>query len=51
MIIDLDSTHSDTYGDQELADFNAHYGTVGFHHPLVAFEGITRDFLRAQLRS
>ncbi len=49
IIFDLDSTHADTYGDQESAAFNTHYGTVGFH-PLVAFDGVTGDFLKAQLR-
>ena len=49
IIFDLDSTHSDTYGDQEETAFNTHYGTVGFH-PLVAFDGMTGDFLKAQLR-
>ncbi|ANU10880.1 IS1380 family transposase [Planococcus antarcticus DSM 14505] len=49
IIFDLDSTHADTYGNQCDAAYNAHYGTVGFH-PLVAFDGITGDFLKAQLR-
>ncbi|QOY34228.1 IS1380 family transposase [Anaerobacillus isosaccharinicus] len=49
VIFDLDSTHSDTYGDQEAAAYNTHYGTVGFH-PLVAFDGVTGDFLKAKLR-
>lgn len=49
IIFDLDSTHSDTYGKQEQSAYNAHYGTVGFH-PLVAFDGLTGDFLKAQLR-
>lgn len=49
IIFDLDSTHADTYGDQESTAYNAHYGTVGFH-PLVAFDGITGDFLKAKLR-
>ncbi|MDV2887442.1 transposase, partial [Alkalihalophilus pseudofirmus] len=49
LIIDLDSTHADTYGKQESASYNSHYGTVGFH-PLVAFDGVTGDFLKAQLR-
>lgn len=49
IIFDLDSTHADTYGDQEASAYNTHYGTVGFH-PLVAFDGITGDFLKAQLR-
>lgn len=50
LIFDLDSTHSDTYGHQESATYNAHYGTVGFH-PLVAFDGVKGDFLKAMLRS
>lgn len=50
MIIDLDSTHSDTFGNQEQTAYNAHYGTNGYH-PLVAFDGITGDFLKAKLRS
>lgn len=49
LLIDLDSSHADTYGKQEKASYNAHYGTVGFH-PLVAFDGLTSDFLKAQLR-
>ncbi|MFA8437374.1 IS1380 family transposase [Pueribacillus sp. YX66] len=49
LIIDLDSTHADTYGEQESSAYNSHYGTVGFH-PMVAFDGITGDFLKAQLR-
>ena len=36
MIFDLDSTHSDTFGNQEKSDYNAHYQTNGYH-PLVAF--------------
>ena len=50
LIIDLDSTHSDTFGNQEATNFNAHYGTNGYH-PLVAFDGLTGDFLKAELRS
>lgn len=50
LLIDLDSSHADTYGQQENASYNAHYGTVGFH-PLVAFDGLTGDFLKAKLRS
>lgn len=50
LIVDLDSTHSDTFGEQESAAYNTHYGTVGFH-PLVAFDGVTGDFLKAKLRS
>ena len=50
MIFDLDSTHSDTYGKQEKTDYNAHYQTNGYH-PLVSFDGLTGDFLKAELRS
>lgn len=49
MIIDVDSTHSDTFGKQEQTDFNTHYGTTGYH-PLVAFDGLTGLFLGAELR-
>lgn len=49
LLIDLDSSHADTHGKQEQASYNTHYGTVGFH-PLVAFDGFTGDFLKAQLR-
>lgn len=49
LILDLDSTHSDTYGSQESVAYNSHYGTIGYH-PLVAFDGVTGDFLKAKLR-
>ncbi|RKJ69587.1 IS1380 family transposase [Butyricicoccus sp. 1XD8-22] len=49
LLIDLDSTHSDTHGNQVKTAYNSHYGTVGYH-PLVAFDGATGDFLKAQLR-
>ena len=49
-IIDLDSTHTDTYGHQEQANYNAHYQTYGYH-PLVVFDGMTRYFLKAELRA
>src|SRR5699024_6251319 len=49
IVIDLDSTHCDTFGKQEGSDFNHHYRTFGYH-PLVAFDAITGLFLKAQLR-
>lgn len=49
LILDLDSSYAETYGKQELTDYNHHYRVVGFH-PLVAFDGLTGDFLKAQLR-
>ena len=50
MVLDLDSTYCNTYGDQEETALNAHYQTTGYH-PLVAFDGLTKDFLKAELRS
>ena len=50
MIFDLDSLHSDTYGKQKKTDYYAYYQTNGYH-PLVAFDGLTGDFLKAELRS
>ena len=49
LIIDLDSTHSDTFGNQEQTAYNAHYGTNGYH-PLVAFDGVTGDFFGGLIR-
>ena len=49
VVIDLDSTHCDTFGKQEGSDFNHHYRTFGYH-PLVAFDAVTGLFLKAQLR-
>lgn len=49
LVFGLDSTHTDTYGHQEKSSYNAHYRTLGFH-PLVAFDGLTGDFLKEQLR-
>lgn len=47
--MDLDSSHANTYGQQEEATYDAHYQTVGFHL-LVAFDSLIRDFLKAKLR-
>lgn len=49
-IIDLNSTHTDTFGHQEQANYNTHYQTYGYP-PLVAFDGVTGYFLKAQLRA
>ena len=49
MIIDGDSTHSDTFGKQEGSAYNGHYNENGYH-PLVFFEGTTGVLLGAQLR-
>ncbi|OJG37584.1 hypothetical protein RV01_GL001292 [Enterococcus dispar] len=50
LLIDLDSAYSDIVGNQEDTDYNARYETNGYH-PLVAFDGLTGDLLKAELRS
>lgn len=48
-MIDVDPTHSDTFGNQENAAYNGYHGTLGYH-PLVAFDRLIGFFLGAQLR-
>jgi hypothetical protein len=48
-IFDVDSSGFTTYGKQEGAVYNAHYGQQGFH-PLFCFDGLTGDCLKAELR-
>ena len=50
MIFDLDSTSFKTYGQQHGAKYNSHYGTNGYH-PLLMFDGVAGDLIKAQLRS
>lgn len=49
LLLDVDSTLFDTYGNQEGEDFNYHYQSHGYH-PLVCYDGITGDLLKFQLR-
>lgn len=49
MLFDLDSTLLDTYGNQEGSAFNYHYQANGYH-PLLCFDGLTGDLLKAELR-
>lgn len=49
MLFDLDSTLLDTYGHQEGEGFNFHYQAHGYH-PLLCFDGLTGDLLKAELR-
>lgn len=49
MVFDLDSTLLNTYGSQEGEAFNYHYQAHGYH-PLLCFDGITGDLLKAELR-
>ncbi len=49
LIIDRDSTHADTFCKQKKAAFNGHYQTICIY-PLIAFDGLIADFLKAKLR-
>jgi len=50
MFFDLDSTLLNTYGKQEGEGFNFHYQAHGYH-PLLCYDGITGDLLKAELRN
>jgi len=49
VLLDIDSTLFDTYGNQEGQAFNYHYSSNGYH-PLLCYDGLTGDLLKAQLR-
>ncbi len=49
MLFDLDSTLLDTYGKQEGEAFNYHYQACGYH-PLLCYDGLNGDLLKAELR-
>lgn len=49
MLFDIDSTLLDTYGSQEGEGLNYHYQTHGYH-PLLCYDGLTGDLLKAELR-
>ncbi len=49
MLFDIDSTLLNTYGHQEGEGFNFHYQAHGYH-PLLCYDGITGDLLKAELR-
>ena len=50
IVLDLDSTLLDTYGNQEEAGFNFHYQAEGYH-PLVLYDCVTGYLLKAELRN
>ncbi|MDW7668772.1 MAG: IS1380 family transposase [Bacillota bacterium] len=49
VLLDLDSTLLKTYGKQEGEGFNFHYSAHGYH-PLLCYDGLTGDLLKAELR-
>jgi hypothetical protein len=48
-LFDIDSTLFGTYGNQEGEGFNYHYSNHGYH-PLLCYDGLTGDLLKAELR-
>ena len=49
VVLDMDTTLLHTYGKQEGAAYNAHYEADGYH-PLMIFNSLTRDLIKAELR-
>jgi hypothetical protein len=49
VLLDIDSTLFDTFGNQEGEGFNHHYFNHGYH-PLLCYDGLTGDLLKAMLR-
>lgn len=49
-VLDVDSSGFAAYGNQHGANFNYHYQQNGFH-PLLCFDGLTGDCLKAELRA
>ena len=49
VLFDIDSTLFGTYGNQEGEGFNYHYSSHGYH-PLLCYDGLTGDLLKAELR-
>lgn len=48
LLIDLESSHADTYSQQESASYKKESSTVGLH-PLSAFHALTGNFLEAAI--
>ena len=48
VFLDLDSTLFGTYGKQEGEGFNFHYQEHGYH-PLLCYDGLTGDLIKAEL--
>lgn len=49
VLFDIDTTLLATYGSQEGEGFNYHYRAHGYH-PILCYDGLTGDLIRAQLR-
>ena len=49
ILLDIDTTLLNAFGSQEGAAFNFHYQDKGYH-PLLVFDALTGDLLKAELR-
>ncbi len=49
IILDLDSTLFETFGQQEDTYFNYHYDSKGYH-PLMLFDGVNGDLMKVEVR-
>ncbi len=49
MLFDIDSSLLNTYGNQEKEGFNYHYQPYEYH-PLLCYDGLIRNLLKAELR-
>ena len=50
LVLDLDSTLFQTFGNQDQSAYNFHYSACGYH-PLMLFNGLTGDLMKMELRS
>ena len=50
VLFDLDSTLLRLFGNQEGKGYNVHYADIGYH-PLLCYDGLTGDLLKAELRT
>lgn len=50
MLFDLDSTLLHTYVNQGGECFNYHHYQAHGYHPLLCYDGLTGDLLKAELR-
>lgn len=50
VVFDIDSTNFETYGNQYGSAYNFHYSSTGYH-PLLMFDGLTGDLIKAELRA
>ena len=49
VLFDIDTTHFETYGNQEGSSFNTHYQSTGYH-PILCYDAISKDLLKVELR-